>query len=248
MGDETFSGKTVLLVDDQPTLLEAMAFEIEMLGCQVKFARTGKEALDHFSHDQKIDLVISDVRMPDWDGFRFLTELRKISALSPPFIFMTGFSHIDDMSAFSYGVECFLYKPMDPDQFVESITRVLGGNECKWREKVENPVVDFTCRHSKAVPHNHFQLGRGGIFLSQELMDNFQSLKKTQKIQFDLNISNYGIDSISGFGEIAWIRKTNEDGNPGCGILFSYLDESCRETVLKAISKIQTPATIPLGL
>ena len=64
-----FEGKTILVVDDEPDLREITSFELEYNGASVITAAGGYEALDIIKKN-KINLVISDVRMPDGSGER----------------------------------------------------------------------------------------------------------------------------------------------------------------------------------
>ena len=61
-------GRKVLIVDDEPMVLETVASLLADLGCVVETASNGTEALDRLGSDPHIDILIADINMPDLDG------------------------------------------------------------------------------------------------------------------------------------------------------------------------------------
>jgi CheY-like chemotaxis protein len=61
--------RTVLVVDDEPLVLEVIATMLEDLGCRVVTATTAVEALSKLSADQQISILITDVNMPGMSGY-----------------------------------------------------------------------------------------------------------------------------------------------------------------------------------
>jgi CheY-like chemotaxis protein len=101
--------RTILVVDDEPLLLNSVAGLCEALGFRVCRASDGEAALPHL--DAGIDLVITDVRMPRLDG---LGLLRRIRATAPhlPVIVMTGYPDNPDLASMSsLGVVGILWRP-----------------------------------------------------------------------------------------------------------------------------------------
>lgn len=72
----------ILIVDDDPDVLEVLAFDLKVKGYVVKEATSGQAALRALE-DDPVDLVLSDVRMPDGDGFWLLSELRRRASKVP---------------------------------------------------------------------------------------------------------------------------------------------------------------------
>ncbi|MCK1545287.1 response regulator [Bradyrhizobium sp. 159] len=67
---------TVLVVDDDPAVLEVIVGMLEDLGCQVVSAQNGRDALDQIKENQDISVLITDINMPGMDGHE-LAELAK---------------------------------------------------------------------------------------------------------------------------------------------------------------------------
>lgn len=61
--------RVVLVVDDEPLALDVTALMLEDLGCDVVTAASGKGALDHLSADLRIEILITDINMPNMDGY-----------------------------------------------------------------------------------------------------------------------------------------------------------------------------------
>jgi CheY-like chemotaxis protein len=67
---------TVLVVDDEPAVLDVIVGMLEDLGCQVISAQSGPDALDRLKQNQDISVLITDINMPGMDGHE-LAELAK---------------------------------------------------------------------------------------------------------------------------------------------------------------------------
>ena len=67
--------KKILLVDDEPIILETYSCLLSEKGFAVVTAHSGREALEKFSHNA-FDLVITDLAMPDGDGFKLLEDIK----------------------------------------------------------------------------------------------------------------------------------------------------------------------------
>jgi two-component system NtrC family response regulator len=78
--------KRILLVDDESIILETYSSLLSEKGFSVVTARSGKEALETFSR-HSFDLVITDLAMPDGDGFKLLEEIKERSPHTPVIVF-----------------------------------------------------------------------------------------------------------------------------------------------------------------
>lgn len=118
--------KRLLVVDDEPNLLRAVAAVLRSEGFEIATARNAREAL--ISVAQSVpDLIVSDVRMPGTDGFQLARKLRSAphSALVP-IVFLTAKDETEDrIEGFQSGVDVYLTKPFDPDELVAVIKSIL---------------------------------------------------------------------------------------------------------------------------
>lgn len=100
-----------LLVDDEPMLLEVVSFAIQDEGYNTVEASSVDEAIQILS-TQKIDAIISDVRMPKQTGLDLLKFVKE-HYKSVPFTFMSGYSELDDATAKKMGAKGLIPKPLD---------------------------------------------------------------------------------------------------------------------------------------
>jgi CheY-like chemotaxis protein len=82
-------GRRVLVVDDEPLVLEVVASMLDELGCETVRVRSAREALGTIAQDQTIDVLIADIDMPGLDGSVLATRARSFRP-ELPIILITG--------------------------------------------------------------------------------------------------------------------------------------------------------------
>ena len=119
--------ETLLVVDDEPYILDACAAMLTGMGYRVLTAGSGSEAVTIFS-DRKasIDLIILDMVMPEMDGRETFSRLKKLDP-DVKVILSSGYS-LEDMAEemLSMGCKVFIQKPFDEHQISRKIKDVLG--------------------------------------------------------------------------------------------------------------------------
>ena|SRR5256714_13587941 len=121
---------TVLVVDDVPDVTEMIGLLLKHAGYDVSTADSAKAAL-RLARKRHYDLIISDIGMPEMNGYEFATELRKlINYDRTPMIAVTGYSEYDDRGrAVRAGFDIHLTKPIEPAQLLELMDRLLTQSE-----------------------------------------------------------------------------------------------------------------------
>jgi two-component system CheB/CheR fusion protein len=121
--------KFILVVDDSPESTEMLGKLLEIEGAFVDLARSGAEALS-IANRKRFDLVISDISMPEMDGYELLKELRKLPQMEQvPAVALTGFGRSADIErARAEGFAEHLTKPIDIDQLLVIVRRLTGEN------------------------------------------------------------------------------------------------------------------------
>ena len=119
--------KRLLVVDDEPNLLAAIAAVLRGEGFEIATARNGKDALLQIAKSLP-DLIVSDVRMPVMDGFMLARQLRSAPHTKLiPIVFLTAKDETEDrIEGFRAGVDVYLTKPFEPDELVAVIQSVLA--------------------------------------------------------------------------------------------------------------------------
>jgi len=130
------SSRNILLVDDDPSILTVLAWNLKDLGLKVTTALGGQGGFKRLC-EQRFDMLITDFIMGDLDGL-FLVKIANLLHPGMKVIVMTGSPHLIPRSLpLSYRFDALLEKPFRLDEFKDLITRILevagrkkgGGNE-----------------------------------------------------------------------------------------------------------------------
>lgn len=120
----------LLLVDDEPGLREAVEAYLEDEGFNVKVASNANEGWE-LIQEETPDLVITDIMMPQVDGYQFLEQLREDPRYKGlPVIFLTAKGMTTDrIKGYEAGCDAYLSKPFDPDELVAIVKNLLSRRE-----------------------------------------------------------------------------------------------------------------------
>ena len=129
----------LLLVDDDPGLLKLLGMRLISEGYSVVTAESGPEALRVLGRE-KVDLVISDLRMDEMDGLQLFSEIQKGHPGMPVIILTAHGSIPDAVAATQQGVFSFLTKPVDKDALYNAIDEALEqrspATDEAWRQAI----------------------------------------------------------------------------------------------------------------
>lgn len=129
----------LLLVDDDQGLLKLLGLRLTSEGYSVVTAESGAEGLRVLNRE-KVDLVISDLRMDEMDGMQLFAEIQKVQPGMPVIILTAHGSIPDAVAATQQGVFSFLTKPVDKDALYQAIDDALEqsapATDERWREAI----------------------------------------------------------------------------------------------------------------
>ena len=117
-------GTTALVVDDEPKIREMFKLELEDYQVKIHEAQNGKEALELIKNN-KIDFVISDIRMPGGSGIEFLEEFSKLKTNKPKMIMISGFSDLTPSRAKDLGAIDLVPKPCNIQNVLKLIAKSI---------------------------------------------------------------------------------------------------------------------------
>ena len=170
----------LLLVDDDPGLLKLLGMRLVSEGYSVVTAESGLEGLKILSRE-KIDLMISDLRMDEMDGLQLFAEIQKQQPGMPVIILTAHGSIPDAVAATQQGVFSFLTKPVDKDALYKAIDSALehaapAGDEA-WRESIvtRSPIMLRLLEQARMVAQSDVsvlingQSGTGKEILAQAI-------------------------------------------------------------------------------
>jgi CheY-like chemotaxis protein len=216
---------SILLVDDEAILLEIMAEWFQRLAGRVFCAADGAQALEVLAA-QKIDLVITDVRMPAMDGINLLKQIKANRQHAPRVIFVTGFADIELRDAFDLGAEALLEKPIENDDLIHAVERSLSEHNQLWqtpRDLSASPVLSrkFTSL-AAAFKEHRIAFGRGGFCIEAGGLP----VEGPVNIELDFKADRY---VLSGQGVVRWLAHTEKQA----GIELTYVAESALSRALQ---------------
>ena len=178
----------ILLVDDEPDILEIVGYNLSLEGYQIVTAVNGKDAIVKAKKELP-DLIIMDVMMPEMDGMEACENIRKIPELSNVLItFLTARSEdYSQVAGFDAGADDYITKPIKPkllvskvkallrrlkDKEINSETLNVGGIEINREEyKIVKDNIEI------ALPRKEFELfyllasKPGKVFKRDEILD-----------------------------------------------------------------------------
>ncbi len=148
------TSKTILVVDDEPRIAEAVSMNLELEGYQVSCAVNGQDALQKVT-DELPDLIILDVMMPEMDGFETLKRIREISNVPVIMLTVKG-GETDKVRGLDLGADDYITKPFGSRELVSRVKAALRRTEMpgpvpKTEIRVDdNLSIDFS-RHRVVV-------------------------------------------------------------------------------------------------
>jgi CheY-like chemotaxis protein len=224
----TLADATILVVDDEPELLEIFAVWLSRIGCTVLTAANGVEALKVLTA-QRVDALISDIRMPIMDGVTLVRRLNELKVFVPSIIFVSGFGDVDVREMYSLGVEAMLAKPLSRQQLLHALESSLKERTELWTEPLVGLVKQAVEMTFDSLENAHassaFAIGRGGCCLQTQT-----PLTEDLPVQLSLHFTLAHLH-LEAQGMVRWYRPKEQR----VGVEFSYLAPASRTWVLASM-------------
>lgn len=134
-GQNESSVSRILVVDDEESLREICQDALVDEGYEVDLAEDGQAALEYLAHNSNIDLIVSDLRMPQMNGIDLLKRVRE-QKLDVDFLVMTGFGTIETaVECMKLGASDYLPKPFNINHLLVKVNKVLGSRKSRMEHK-----------------------------------------------------------------------------------------------------------------
>ncbi len=118
------TGRQVLVVDDEASIVDAVATALRYEGFDVREATTGRSALAT-AQSEPLDLIVLDVMLPDLDGFEVARRLRD-DGITTPLLFLTARDSLDDkVQGFGVGGDDYVTKPFSLAEIVLRVKAII---------------------------------------------------------------------------------------------------------------------------
>jgi CheY-like chemotaxis protein len=232
------SDANILVVDDEPELLDIYAEWLARAGCKsVKTAKDGDAALAAIA-EWPIDMLLTDVRMPVMDGVTLVRSLAKSGKPIPSVVFISGFGDVDKREMYALGVGAFLVKPCQREELVGAIENALADRSTLW-----NTPLKLVPRQSIVIEVDHLdetlcpkslQLGNSGFSAFENRTLGLGN------VAFQCDIAS-DQQRISGQGYVRW----NSQMERKIGVEFAFIEEPGRTWLLGEIKARNPRSFIP---
>ncbi|MGR3867152.1 response regulator transcription factor [Streptomyces graminifolii] len=210
----------LLLVEDEPTLRELLSASLKLAGFEVIPAEAGGQALEAV-RDQRPDLIVLDVMLPDFDGFEVARRLREYPSGPggghPPILFLTARDAAEDrISGLRAGGDDYVTKPFNLEELILRIQAVLrrtSGRRPDGLLVVDDLELDSDS-HQVTRDGRPVQLSPTEFSLLRVLMENAgQVLSRNQLLDQVWHYDFDGDDSIVA-SYISYLRRKIDTGEP----------------------------------
>lgn len=203
----------LLIADDEPRMRKLVGDFLKRAGYQIFEAEDGKRALEIFSEEPEISLVILDVMMPAYDGWAVCREIRKTSKV--PIIMLTARGEeSDELFGFDLGADEYITKPFSPNILVARVQAVLRRlkNITTPVRRIGNLEID-DIRHSVSLDGKDLELSPKEYELLHYLFENVGIALSREQILNSVWDYNYFGDARTVDTHIKKLRlKLKEDG------------------------------------
>lgn len=200
--------KSLLVVDDEKDILDIVCSELKSLGA-VCFKASGMLEALKILEKEKIDLILSDVRMPIHTGIDLLKAVREITT-QVPMILMTGYSDLKLPQAYHLGAELMISKPFDLDELGNFFNIYTVPLPERW-ETIELSTEVEVQNPEKVV------FGRGGVlFLDEAINGTRPKVGESKTVYFKFTEQRLKLVCRWHYGDkwgaevVAWDAATKE--------------------------------------
>jgi DNA-binding NtrC family response regulator len=163
--------KRAVVIDDEQIVLDSVKKILSQEGFDVVTATGGGAGISH-AISEDVDIVLTDIRMPDIDGFKVIRDIRKFKP-AIPIVIITGYASVSSaVQAMKLGASQYLEKPFTPEQLIQTVRAALELSS-------EDAVVEQTLIHAAEM---------------RKIL-----AKGAKDVDFARNIFEFGADALDDF-------------------------------------------------
>ncbi len=116
--------KQILIIEDDPAIVELVDIHLKDIHCDTTKAYSGKEGL-HYAGNKKFDLIILDIMLPDIEGIEICRQLRMDKIITPVLMLTARSEEIDKIIGLESGADDYLTKPFSIREFIARVKAIL---------------------------------------------------------------------------------------------------------------------------
>lgn len=199
----------ILIVDDDPLILDGLKAATEFAGHTPSLAATGREAWSHLQANRP-DLVLLDIRLPDETGINLLERLRADAAMRHvPVVMLTSMHDIDvKLQSFALGIDDYICKPFDTRELlarIESVGKRRAGAASPQTQVTAGTTYDQVDRLLKSETQSVRLTTNEDRLFRTLLSRNFATVPKAELMELiwqDRTVGNRNLDTL-----VTYLRK-----------------------------------------
>jgi CheY-like chemotaxis protein len=235
MDDVDLKRKKILIVDDEPDLLEIISSEFDLLDSIVFQADSIEKAIQILK-SHSIDVVISDVRLPHKTGIDLLKFIKNKNPIHPPVILMSGYTDASIQEIYNLGAEGFLAKPFRLEELILTTSRLLKTEDLNvdlfQDDKLIEIALNFNFNLIEAIEKKAFSIGRGGC----SFLIPYQTEIPLNQNEFVFSIQFQNI-ILKGSGWARWSEHDSKSNSIKIGLEFHKLDSESHKIIKEYINR-----------
>ncbi|MEW6600840.1 MAG: response regulator [Nitrospirota bacterium] len=229
---ENSSRNNILVVDDDPVLLESTSLLLGREGYSVTSCGSAHNAIAKV-RENNIDVVLSDIRMPEVSGITLLEEIHKINP-GLPVILITAYAELDTaVNAIKKGAFDFLIKPTPPDYLLHSVQKAFEHiNLIKLNKNYKLYLEDLVAERTQTLAKEVSEHMRTeeALRLSEShirhLSERLQEVEKTERKELARELHDRVGQNLSALNINLGIIRGMAASAPGGENILSHIDES----------------------
>jgi len=191
----------VLIAEDEPDLRDLLAAKFRVFGFNVMTAHSGNMAWDKVLENSGVQIVVTDIRMPNGSGYELLQKCKQKDSEFPRVFLISGFTDYTVQELMALGSEGFISKPFDTKDLLNIVRKSLLNTSDRWRaQNADTPEFKLELEFpslEKSTQNGYLLFGRGGF--SAKIKTTLPDTNTL--IQFHLNANPW---TLQGTGIIRW--------------------------------------------
>ncbi len=227
----------ILLVDDDPALLEATQDIFKLFGYQTVAVSSAELALEQLKSNI-FEIVLSDIRLPKMDGYQLLQEIRNTVKTQICVFLTSGHNRYSIKQMYEAGATGFFEKPMDTTTIRDTIIKSLVPRFQRWSQRTQSSDKKIELKFQsfeEMLESKKVKIGIGGLCIESPAHD-FQI---HQPVEFKVSFEQ-GVE-FSGAGIIRWVDPQTQN----LGLEITFLEDNCRSFICQWLNQQEIKSYIP---
>ncbi|MBS1537016.1 MAG: response regulator [Bacteroidetes bacterium] len=234
--------KKILVIEDEDLIREAINLILRVNGFEVFIAENGAIGIA-LAKEILPDLIVSDIMMPEKDGYQVLEALKNYPPTSSiPFLFLSAKADQSDIrQGMNLGADDYLTKPFEHDQLIAAVQTRLAKSE-EIRKNAEKKLDDLRTNIAFSMPHEFLTPLNGILGISKMMKDNYDYLERADAMEMldEITLSARRLQRVTENFLFYTRLEILANDLSTMGELLDSLTHSAEELIMDAVTKKAT--------